>query len=172
MYRDTLSNQWKNLYSDFAGEYDTLVKQMNEPICFNRWYEARIHRWNSITFPEGIILEQENNRDFANELKLTLDKFSFNKVESAKTKSIWFGIVIGIAFGLIVGGVLYLLPLDLLFWRIIISGIISAVMVSAVFIKKHNVTKKQEKKRVKDAYIRQLEEYEKELIAVCDKYQK
>ena len=58
MYKDTLKGQWKNLYSDFAQEYDRLLTQGTAPGCFAQWYETRIHRWQSVAYPEGIILEQ------------------------------------------------------------------------------------------------------------------
>lgn len=168
MYRETLIAQWNNLYSDFAGEYETLRKHENVIASFNRWYEARIHRWNSITYSEGIILEQENNPDFCDELKGVLKKFRFTKVEASDSSPKWIGIVAGLIGGGLAGGVLALLHWGIV--RTVISGVIVFIMIAIGFSKKNTDTEKKEAARVKEAYIQQLKDYQKTLIAVCDKY--
>ncbi len=169
MYRETLMAQWNNLYSDFAGEYEILKKQENVTASFNHWYEARVHRWNSITYPEGIILEQLNKPDFSRELKKAFKGFKFEEVKPAEEKPLWMGIAAGIAAGVLAGGIL-----TLLHWgktEVIISGVVLLAAVIVVFFKKNADDGRQEEKRVKEEYIQQLRDYQKELIAVCNRYQ-
>ena len=99
MYQKVLIDQWKNLYSDFAEEYELLQSQGDAVTAFNRWYEARVHRWSSVAYSEGIILEQENKPDFSEELQHVIKKFQFNKVEADGETSLWMGTVAGVALG-------------------------------------------------------------------------
>lgn len=168
MYREALIDQWNNLYSDFAGEYETIKKQENMIASFNRWYEARIHRWNSIAYSEGIILEQEKNPDFSDELKTVLRSFRFTEVEASDAFPKWIGIAAGLIGGGIAGGALALLHWGIA--RSVLSGGIVFIIIAVGFSKKNADTEKKEAERVKEAYIRQLMDYQKALIAVCDKY--
>lgn len=170
MYREILMNQWKNLYSDFAGEYDILKNQGNATAAFNRWYEARIHRWNSITYSEGILLEQENNPSFSKELQSVLKNFRFTDVPPVKEGKLWIGITIGVTAGIIVGRVLILLHWEKM--KAIISGIVLLIAIIAAFAKSNADKKIQEQKRMKDKYVQQLKDYQNQILIVCDKYQK
>lgn len=168
MYSETLMNQWTNLYSDFAGEYEEIKKQGNEPYGFNRWYEARIHRWSSIAYSEGMILEQEKKPDFSNELIQVMKNFSFKKVESTNESKVWIGIIIGIVVGGLTGGIL-----GMIHWGIIksvLSGIILFAVIAASYSKKCADDKRKEDSRVKKEYIQQLREYQRNLMDVCTKY--
>lgn len=169
MYRETLMDQWKNVYSDFAGEYEILQHQGEATAAFNRWYEARVHRWSSMTYSEGILLEQENNPEFSAGLRSVLKSFRFSKVEAGQEKPSWPGIAAGVAAGILVGGILMLLHWGRI--KAIISGAVMLVVVVAAFSRKNADDAKQEQKRVRESYIRQLKDYQRELIAVCDQYQ-
>lgn len=168
MYREIIIDQWKNLYSDFAKEYEILRNRGNETASFNRWYEARIHRWNSITYSEGIILEQENNPDFSRELLKVLKGFKFRNVEPEKEKPMWIGIVAGVIAGVAVSAILTFLGWGKI--KAVISGAVLLVVIIAAFSKENADYKNQEDKRVKEEYIQQLRGHQKEIIAVCDKY--
>lgn len=169
MYRETLIDQWKSLYSDFAGEYELLRNQGEAAAAFNRWYEARIHRWSSITYSEGILLDQENNPAFSADLRSALKAFRFHKVEPAGEKPLWMGMAAGLAAGVIVGGLLMLFHWGKI--KAIISGIVMLVVIVTAFSRKNADFEKQEQKRVKESYIQQLKDYQKELIAVCGQHQ-
>lgn len=168
MYREILMDQWKNLYCDFAGEYELLQNQGNAATAFNRWYEARVYRWSSVTYSEGILLEQENNPAFSKELQSVLKSFRFHDVASAIEKPIWMGVAIGIAAGIFIGGVLMLFHGGRI--KAIVSAIVLFVVIIVAFQKKNTDGKVQEQKRVKDGYIQQLRDYQNKLVAVCDKY--
>ena len=106
MYRETLIGQWVNLYNDFAHDFELLQHQEKAPDNFNRWYKTRIHRWKSITYSEGILLEQVNNAEFTERLLAEMEKFCFQPVEPEKEKPAWTGIAAGAAAGAAAGGVL------------------------------------------------------------------
>lgn len=168
MYRETLIDQWKNLYSDFAGEYERLQHQGDATAAFNRWYEARVHRWNSITYSEGILLEQENNPAFSTNLRLVLQNFRFHSVKPQTGQPVWIGIAASALGGGIATGTLLLFHWGEI--KAIISGAALFVVIAAAFSKKNADSKKLEQKRVKEAYIQQLKDYQSELIAICNKY--
>lgn len=170
MYRETLMNQWKNLYSDFAGEYDILKNHGNATAAFNRWYEARVHRWSSITYSEGILLEQENNSSFSKELQSVLKNFRFTDVPPMKEGPLWLGIAVGVAAGVIAGRVLMLLHWGKM--KAIISGIALLIVIIAAFAKSNADKRNQEQKRIKEEYVQQLKDYQNQILIVCDKYQK
>ncbi len=169
MYRETLMDQWKNLYSDFAGEYDLLKNQGEAAAAFNRWYEARVHRWSSMTYSEGILLDQEDNPAFSTRLRSVLKAFRFHKVEPAGEKPFWMGMAAGAAAGVLAGGVLMLLHWGK--FKAILSGIVIFVVIATAFSRRNADFAKQEQARVRENYIQQLKDYQKELIAVCDQYQ-
>lgn len=170
MYRETLMNQWKNLYSDFAGEYDILKNQGNATAAFNRWYEARVHRWSSITYSEGILLEQENNPSFSKELQSVLKNFRFIDVPAIEEKPLWIGIAVGAVAGVIAGRVLMMLHWGKM--KAIVSGIVLLIVIIAAFAKSNADKKMHEHKRIKDEYVQQLKDYQNQILIVCDKYHK
>lgn len=169
MYRDTLIEHWRNLYSDFAQEYDRLKAWGNEPNCFERWYETRIHRWQSVAYPEGMILEQVDNSEFAQELTDVMKAFRFEYIEPKAAKPIWYGIVLGLAAGIVSAVFLALLHWETV--RIILSGIVVFIVAALGFVRSEESAKNNELKRVKEAYIDQLKEYSEKLTAVCDKFE-
>lgn len=168
MYRETLLEQWKNLYSDFDNEFELLQRNGAAPECFDRWYEARVHRWCSITYSEGILLEEMNRPEFADELLNVMRSFRFHPVNPAGERPVRTGIAAGAAAGIAVWGIL-----TLLHWgaaRALISGItICAVTVSAVF-RSNAAFRKEEQIRVRKAYVEQLKDYQQALTDVCDHY--
>lgn len=170
MYREVLMDQWKNLYCDFDGEYEILRYRGNEVTAFNRWYEARVHRWSSITYSEGILLEQENNADFSKELQSVLNSFRFHDVDFGDVKPNWKGIVAAIAIGIIVTGLLMMLHIGQM--KSIVSGGVLFVVIAVTLQRKRMEYEKYRQKCLKDGYIQQLKDYQDKLAAVCDKYQK
>lgn len=168
MYWEILQSQWKNLYSEFAAEYERLNVQLDETAAFNHWYEAKIHRWNSVVYTEGIILEQQNNDLFSKEIKEAMENFQFKKVEKQNLQINWIGLVVGTVVCLCAGKILTVLNWGK--FRAIISGLVLwAVIVSAIF-QNNSKMKKEEERRIKAEYIQQLKDYQKQLEAVCDKF--
>ena len=168
MYQDALIEQWDNLCGDFAGEFDFLSKQGNAVASFNRWYEARAHRWSSGTYAEGIILSQLQKPDFAERLRNTINRFRFSEVPPAGRKALWFGVPAGLLAGIMCGGVLFFLHWSAV--RSIISGIVVVVVVSGAFYKKNEAFNNKEQHNIKDAYMRQLTDYRSELLAICHQF--
>lgn len=169
MYQDTLKEHWKNLYSDFAQEYDRLKMKGKEPDCFDDWYHTRIHRFQSVAYPEGIILEQVGNAEFLQALTDTMKEFRFELVEPQEGKPLWQGILLGIA----AGGASALLLL-LLHWetvRLILSGIVVFVVVFLGFWRSEQAAKLAEQKRVKETYVGQLRDYWEKLSDVCGAFE-
>lgn len=169
MYKDTLTAQWQNLYSDFAQEYDRLKEHGKEPACFDRWYETRIHRWQSVAYPEGIILEQANRDDFSQKLIETLKAFRFSSVETKPMRPIWQGIALALAAGAASAAFLLLLRWEIV--RVIISGIVVCVVAGLGFAKSEDTARKNESNRVKEAYVGQLKDYLDKLTEVCDQFE-
>lgn len=168
MYQDALIEQWDNLCGDFAGEFDFLSKQGNAVASFNRWYEARVHRWSSGSYAEGMILSQLKKTDFAERLRYTINCFKFSEVPPAGRKTLWSGVPVGFLAGIMCGGVLFLLHWGVV--RSLISGIVALVVVSGAFYKKNDAFNKKEQIKIKDAYMRQLTDYRNELLAICNQF--
>lgn len=165
MYQKTLMDQWDNLCADFAGEFDFLCKQGNAAASFNRWYEARVHRWSSDVYAEGMILAQLQKRDFAQQLTGAMKRFRFREVPSINEKSVWSGIPVGLLVGAVCGGMMSFLHWSVI--RSIISGIVALVVVSGALYKKNEAFNQKALNDVKKAYIRQLTDYRSELLAIC-----
>lgn len=168
MYQKMLIDQWDNLCADFAGEFEFLCKQENVIASFSRWYETRIHRWNSSVYAEGIILSQLQKQDFAERLTGAMKHFRFQEVPSANGKSVWVGIPIGLLAGAVCGGVMSFLHWSII--RSIINGIIVFVVVSGAFYKKNESFNHKAQDDVKKAYIQQLADYRSELLAICKQF--
>lgn len=209
MYRETLTGQWKNLSGDFAQEYDRLLTKGEAPGCFAGWYETRIHRWQSVAYPEGIILEQAqrsltekqsaravsqteeteavdepseseersdsvqpasvNPADFSGALLDVMKTFTFEAVAAQPQRPVWQAYVAGLAGGVISAGLLALF--DWPMWRWILSGVVVCVVIALGFLRTIQNEREREQKRIKDAYVKQLEDYLSELTAVCDRYE-
>lgn len=169
MYQDTLKEHWKNLYSDFAQEYDRLKMKGKQPDCFDDWYTTRIHRFQSVAYPEGIILEQVDNAELSQALTDTMKDFRFELVEPQEGKPIWQGIVLGLAAGGVSALVLLLLHWETV--RLILSGIVVFIVVLLGFWRSEQAAGLSEQKRVKEAYVGQLKEYWQKLSDVCDQFE-
>lgn len=212
MYRETLTGQWKNLSGDFAQEYDRLLAKGEAPGCFAGWYETRIHRWQSVAYPEGIILEQTqrsltekqsaqavsqtdetetptavdepsaseeqpdsverasvNPAAFLGDLLDAMKAFTFEPVAAQPQRPVWHAYAAGLAGGVISAGLLALF--DWPTWRWILSGVVVCVVISLGFLRTIQTEREREQKRIKDDYVKQLEDYLSELTAVCDRYE-
>lgn len=168
MYRETFIGQWINLCSDFDHDFELLQHQGEAPESFNRWYKTRVHRWKSITYSEGILLEQVNNAEFAERLRTEMEKFCFQLVEPEKEKSAWTGIAAGAAAGAAAGGILAFLH-----WgaaKVVISGIALFAVTAAGSLQSNAACRKEEQKRVREGYIGQLKSYEGTLLELFNQY--
>lgn len=169
MYQDALSNQWRNLYSDFSAEYETLSKQPNSVSAFNRWYEARVHRWSSIAYQEGVILDEEKNPEFAEELRRQMQAFKFRAVASGKVpRSTGQDALISGGCGGLIGVGMLALQFGMI--KSIITGGISIAALMVALSRNRANSQHQEEQRVKDNYTQQLKDYLPSLIGVCEKY--
>lgn len=168
MYSETLKAQWKNLYCDFESEYDVVSMQGEKPSCLNRWYTARCHRWSSVTYAEGIILEQEKNPEFAQALKDAINNFQFKKVEPAQEKSVPAYCGIGVAAGVLVGVASHFFHAGLL--KAILSGTVICAVAIAALLRYVSGYNESELKREKQAYVTQLRDYADTLQKVCEQY--
>ena len=168
MYQETLIDQWDNLCVDFTAEFEFLHKQGNATASFNRWYEARIHRWSSSVYAEGKILSQLQKQDFAQRLIAEMKRFHFSEVPPANRKAVWSGIPVGLLAGAVCGGALFFLHWSMI--RCILSGVVVLAVISGAFYKKNEAFNKLGQDNVKNAYIRQLTDYKNELLAVCRQF--
>lgn len=168
MYREALIDQWINLYSDFSQNYDMLKIQGKEPDVYNQWYMTRIHRWNSVSYSEGIMLDQLNQPDFSRELRAVLKEFCFQTVETSGESPVWRGPLIGLAVGVAAAVGMKVLQWGTL--RASISGIILFAVVTVAFQNSAATSRKQEQERIKNGYVEQLKNYENILKKICEKY--
>lgn len=167
-YKETFSQQWRNLYSDFAQEYERLLTKGSAPGCFREWYETRIHRWRSVVYPEGMILEQEKNPEMTQALSDAMRDFHFEKVEPQPEKPVWQPIAVGLA-----AGILSSLVMALLHWsplRSVLSGVVVAIVVISGYWKSRSLARDAERVRVRQAYADQLKDYLPKLTAVCEQF--
>ena len=56
-------------------------------------------------------------------------------------------------------------------WRWILSGVVVCVVIALGFLRTIQNEREREHKRIKNAYVKQLEDYLSELTAVCDRYE-
>lgn len=176
-YREQLKGQWENLCADFAGNFETLLTQGEAPGCFIQWYEARIHRWRSASYPEGIMLEQKANPEFARHLTAAMEDFEFKRVESAGRKSFWPGIILGVAAGLAATFCMRYYVFDAAasgLWSWLGSGLFGAFLFAACSVRSFRRSariNREEDERVKSAYVGQLRDYMEKLLLVCKNYE-
>lgn len=165
MYQETLEAQWQNLCSDFALEYERLTAQGKGIAAFAAWYETRIHRWESVAYPEGIILGQTENEALSQALTDAMKAFRFADVEPQAVRPLWQGIAAALAAGLASSGLIALLHWPA--WRVILSGMVVCGVVFSAFWKTRQSDCEKEARRVKEAYVGQLRDYGTELQAIC-----
>lgn len=168
-YKETFSQQWRNLYSDFAQEYERLLTKGKAPGCFREWYETRIHRWRSVVYPEGMILDQEKNPEMTKALSDAMRDFHFEKVEPAPEKPLWQPFAVGLTAGIVSGVLMALLRWSPL--RSVLSGAVVAIVVISGYLKSRSLARDAERVRVRQAYADQLKDYLPKLTAVCDSFQ-
>ena len=169
MYIKTLKGQWENLCSDFYQEFDLLKLRGDSAASFNSWYSVRIHRWNSVAYSEGIILDQQNNSQLSSAILSSLGEFRFRHVDAPRQKSAWTGIIEGAFIGLFTA----LLIKYLLDWRLlstILAGLVVFIMSAvSIFMLLSNSSGAIDEK-LKQEYISQLEDYWPKLESVCKKF--
>ena len=169
MYSDTLKEQWRNLYSDFAQEYDRLTLKGDAPACFRQWYETRLHRWQSVAYPEGIILEQTGDAALSRELTDAMRNFAFSPVKPQPVRPMWLSAALGLIAASFSSALLLLFHWNPI--RIVISGIVVFIVTALGVARSVTSAREAEAKRVRDAYVAQLRDYLGTLTAVCDKYE-
>lgn len=169
MYSETFSSQWQNLCCDFAQEYDRLTSKGGAPGCFAGWYETRLHRWQSVAYPEGIILRQTGSEELRQELTEAMRQFAFVPEVPRPTRSMWSAFVVGLAAAAASSAVLWLFHWNTL--RILISAAVVFVVGVVSMSRSVGAQREQEAARVRDAYVGQLRDYLPALDAICRKYQ-
>lgn len=173
MYQELLKSQWKTLCGDFSAEFDYLTSkgEFNKdiPNVYNEWFQTRIHRWSSVVYTEGVTLNQLNNPGFAGKLRSTMQQFSFTLVSREKEKQQWPGAVIGIALGVVI----FFLIKHLFSRSVILSviaGILSGFGISYRYFASVDSANRNEANRVKNAYVSQVQEWEANLLDICQEY--
>lgn len=170
MYQDMLKNQWENLCADFAKNFDLIITKGNIPDCLNEWYKTRAYRWRSITYSEGVILEQNANPEFAEKLLELIESFSFKSVESAPKKSFLPQIAIGVILGIVIALLSKLCFFDTV--KSYLLGFALCVMFCFFEYKRASTFNQNESQRVKSEYVNQLKDYYlKHLIKLCKSYE-
>ena len=169
MYTKTLKSQWKNLCSDFYQEFELLNLKGNDAASFNSWYSVRIHRWNSIAYSEGIILDQQNNPQLSSAILASLANFKFRHVDKPKTKSAWSGIAVGGAAGVVTAfAVNYFF--DWKTFSTVIAGAAAFMVCAASAVGLSSGSSRDEDEKLRQEYLSQLESYWGELEKVCRKF--
>ena len=177
MYQDTLKNQWENLCADFAKNFDLIITKGNIPDCLNEWYKARAYRWRSITYSEGVILEQNTSPEFAEKLVELIEDFRFKYIEPAQKKSFLPKIALSAALGVVVAVVSKFYFYDALnaagnWLKPCLTGA-ALFVVFDVWAYRHVSNFNQDNdKQIKSGYIDQLKNfYQKHLLTFCESYE-
>ena len=170
IYQDTLKNQWENLCADFEKDFDITITKGNIPACLNEWYKVRAYRWRSLTYSEGIILEQNTSSEFAEKLLELIESFSFKSVESTQKKSFLPKIAIGVILGIVIALLSKLCFFDTV--KSYLLGSALCVMFCFFTYKRASTFNQNENQRVKSEYVKQLKDhYLKHLLKLCKSYE-
>lgn len=169
MYLKALKGQWKNLCSDFYQDFDILKLNSNDTASFNSWYSTRIHRWNSVAYAEGIILDQQNNPQLSSAILASLGNFRFRCVDKPKEKSAWSGIIASAVAGAFAAfAVRYFLD-----WKsvgTILTGAMAFIVCAVSALRLSSGSGRDSDDKLRQEYLSQLEGYWSELETVCRKF--
>lgn len=170
-YTIKFSSQWDNLVADFAAKIENTPTEFLSPSELNDWYQTRSYRWSSISEAEGVMLEQEADNDFRNEMISSIADFEFKEPTVEKVSLSASRIVIGIITAIAVAAISnFFLSLGLI-KTIILALIISVSFTIKAFLNKSSA-KKNAYKKVRSVYIEQLHSHGKKLLEICNKYGK
>lgn len=170
MYINTLKSQWENLCDDFYQDFDIIMLKGNNAASLNSWYSVRIHRWNSVAYSEGIILEQQNNPQLANAILASLQNFSFRNVDAPKAKSSWPGLIASAAVG--VGATLAAkFFFDWKLFTAILTGAAAFTVCAVPALRLLSGSDSNSNENIKQEYLSQLRAYWGKLEAACRKFE-
>ena len=169
MYKQSLSQNWGNLVSDFVVEHKTMSTSQINAGAIEEWYKLRSFRFSSIAYLEGIEIDQINQPDFAKELREKINDFRFKKTAPIRNFSVKKNIVLALLPS-VVASVLVAVCTD---WSILWSIIIGIVLFAAGFVMVANQAQQARGKAAASlvqTYANQLEQYLPLLQEICDKY--
>ena len=169
MYTQTLKGQWRDLCSDFYQKFDTIMLRGNDAASLNTWYSVRVHRWNSVAYSEGIILDQQNNPELSKAVLDALGGFRFRQTDKPRAKSAWPGLIAGAAAGV---GAAFAVK-HFLDWgsiRTTLTGALAFIACAVSAVRLSSGSAKDADEKLRREYLSQLEDYWGELEAVCRKF--
>lgn len=170
VYSDVFMTQWKSFCKDFSIDIQKRRDAGLTPERLNEWYQLNILRWESSIETEGVILEQQNNRELRGNLIKRLKNFEFKDVPVLTNQKAIFPSSILVTGALVLAILVNaLLPIPKK-WGIILSIVViaAAVMEALKFVQK---SKEKECARRRGKYEEQLYTYGIELFALCKTYE-
>lgn len=169
MYKQSLSQHWGNIVSDFVVEHKTMSSSQINAGTIEEWYKLRAFRFSSVAYLEGLEIDQINNPGFAKELREKIDSFRFKKTAPIQNFSVKKNMVLALLPS-VVASVLVALCTD---WPILWPIVIGIVLFFAGIVTVANQAQQARSKSATSlvqAYASQLEQYLPSLQAICDKY--
>lgn len=170
-YKNKFESQWNNLRADFAAKIEKTPVELLSPKELNSWLQARTHRWSSVVEMEGLILDQEDNPELSSELRSALGSVSVEQVNAGKAPSP----ILHIGVGAVIAAVFAVVS-KVLLDRGTMMAVVLAVLTVAAAICEYTIfsssKKKELEKALRSGYVKQLDEYKRELLSICDKYEK
>lgn len=170
-YTTKFSSQWDNLVADFAAKIESTPIELLTESELNGWYQTRSYRWSSIAEIEAMMLEQEANQELRNELISAIADFKFEKPADEKTY-LPSNLIVAGAIATVAAAVASKLLLSFSAVKAIIIALIIAIAFVVKFFSNKSSAKKTVDKKIRSAYIEQLQAYKQKLLDICNKYEK
>lgn len=167
MYQQNLSQSWENLVSDFIAAHKGLPASHLNAGVIEDWYRVRAQRYRSLTYLESIAIDQQHKPDFAQELRSTIDAFTFQKHAPEQNTSPKKDLALADAPGAVVGVATALLTNWGIVWSVAIGGVLMGAGVMSAANHTQNMRSKAAVALVK-VYAEQLRQYLPMLLAICE----
>lgn len=158
MYRESLLRQWENLIADFSQTHCNADAEALDTEKLNSWYEQRIKCFSSLVMLEGIELDQQNNPEFARELREKIAAFRFLPETNQSGFSVYKTLAVNLLPGIALGLLTAFCTKWFILWPILLGVIMVLAGVLLTFSQAHTARGKSNE-RLTEKYAQQLEQY-------------
>lgn len=168
-YRSILTAQWQDVCTSFERDYNGLALRGELPKQLNEWYSVKCHRWSSVVYAEGQILDQVGNDAFAKTLRKALADFKFKKVVSNEANHQRTAPLIGLSVAVIVA-VMAFFGLHWILWKTVLIAVLTLLGVTIPLQERTKRNIKNDEVRIKQDYMNQLLAQKETLLLLCEEF--
>lgn len=171
LYHEKFANQWDGFAAAFREEINAFPPESITLERVGDWYKANSFRWSSIAESEGILLANEKNEALKSSLLSAIEEYSFQEEVFDKKPGFLPGVFTAAAASIITG-VLFRKFWHMGIWTIVAETIVFFLCAAFQYAASLDRYNRQQKEKVCEGYVRQLENYKEILLNICKENEK